>query len=102
VARHRFPARISHRKSLHRNNLRPQPHDRCCARALRLLTVDDPARRDAPAPLSPLPTMYIDPATGSLVLQVIAASAFAVLATFSRLRNALRAFFARVFTKRNG
>jgi hypothetical protein len=44
--------------------------------------------------------MYIDPATGSLVLQVIAASAFAVVATFSRLRNTLRAFFSRLFTSR--
>lgn len=46
--------------------------------------------------------MYIDPAAGSLVLQVIAASAFAVVATFSRLRNALRSFCARMFTSRRG
>jgi hypothetical protein len=46
--------------------------------------------------------MYIDPAAGSLILQVIAASVLALTVMLSRLRNALRSFFARIFSVRRG
>lgn len=44
--------------------------------------------------------MYIDPAAGSLVLQVVAAVALSVVAFVGRVRNAARAFFSSKFTRR--
>lgn len=43
--------------------------------------------------------MYIDPTTGSLVLQVLAAGALSAVALFGRAREGLKAFF-RVLTPR--
>ena len=37
--------------------------------------------------------MYIDPTTGSLVLQVLAAGALSAVAVFGRLREGLKHFF---------
>jgi hypothetical protein len=39
--------------------------------------------------------MYIDPGTGSLVIQVASASIIAVLASFRRVRDAASRFFSR-------
>ena len=44
--------------------------------------------------------MYIDPGTGSIVLQVVAAAALTGVAMVGRLRQAVRAFFASWFTRR--
>jgi hypothetical protein len=44
--------------------------------------------------------MYIDPAAGSVILQVVAAAAVTGLAMFSRVREAVRSFFASVFSRR--
>lgn len=43
--------------------------------------------------------MYIDPTTGSLVLQVLAAGALSAVALFGRVREGLKAFF-RSFSPR--
>jgi hypothetical protein len=37
--------------------------------------------------------MYIDPTSGSLALQVLAAGALSALAMFSRIREAIKSFF---------
>jgi hypothetical protein len=44
--------------------------------------------------------MYIDPAAGSLILQVVAAAAISVLAFVGRARRATRTFFSSIFTRR--
>jgi hypothetical protein len=44
--------------------------------------------------------VYIDPAAGSIILQVVAAAAVTGLAMFSRVREALRSFFSSVFSRR--
>jgi hypothetical protein len=44
--------------------------------------------------------MYIDPAAGSLVLQVLIAGLVSAFATISRLRNAVVGFFRSLVTRR--
>jgi hypothetical protein len=44
--------------------------------------------------------MYIDPSAGSLVLQVVAAVGLSALAFIGRARQAARAFFTSMFTRR--
>jgi hypothetical protein len=44
--------------------------------------------------------MYIDPTTGSLVLQFIAAGVLSVLAMVSRVREALKSFFRMLVPRR--
>ncbi len=44
--------------------------------------------------------MYIDPSTGSLVLQVLAAGALSAVALFSRVREGLKAFFRSLSPRR--
>ena len=41
--------------------------------------------------------MYLDPTTGSLVIQVIAAGAISAMAMFSRVREAMKSLFQSVF-----
>ena len=43
--------------------------------------------------------MYIDPTSGSLALQVLAAGALSALAMFSRAREATKAFFRNLFAR---
>jgi hypothetical protein len=43
--------------------------------------------------------MYIDPTSGSLVLQVIAAGALSALAMMSRVREATKAFFRTLVSR---
>ena len=45
-------------------------------------------------------TMYIDPTTGSLVLQFIAAGVLSVLAMVSRVREAFKSFFRMLVPRR--
>jgi hypothetical protein len=40
--------------------------------------------------------MYIDPSTGSMVLQFLIAGVLTALATASRVREAVKAFFKRL------
>ncbi len=44
--------------------------------------------------------MYIDPTTGSLVLQVLAASALSAVALFGRVRETLKTFFRSITPRR--
>jgi hypothetical protein len=44
--------------------------------------------------------MYIDPTTGSLVLQFLAAGVLSVVATVSRVREALKSFFRALVPRR--
>jgi hypothetical protein len=44
--------------------------------------------------------VYIDPTTGSLVLQVLAAGILSVIATVSRVREAIKRFFKRLIPRR--
>jgi len=44
--------------------------------------------------------MYIDPATGSLVLQVLAAGALSAVALFARVREGLKGFFRSLLPRR--
>jgi hypothetical protein len=44
--------------------------------------------------------MYIDPTTGSLVLQVLAAGALSAVALFSRVRETLKALFRSLSPRR--
>ena len=44
--------------------------------------------------------MYIDPTTGSLVLQFVAAGVLSVLAMASRVREALKSFFKPLVPRR--
>jgi hypothetical protein len=44
--------------------------------------------------------MYIDPTTGSLVLQFLAAGVLSVLAMFSRVRHAIKSFFKTLIPNR--
>ena len=44
--------------------------------------------------------MYVDPASGSLILQLLAAGALAAVATMTRVRNALRGFFRSLLRRR--
>ena len=44
--------------------------------------------------------MYIDPTTGSLVLQFVAAGVLSVLAMASRAREALKTFFKHLVPRR--
>jgi hypothetical protein len=44
--------------------------------------------------------MYIDPTTGSLVLQFIAAGVLSVLAMFARVREAVKSFFRMLVPRR--
>jgi hypothetical protein len=44
--------------------------------------------------------MYIDPTTGSLVLQVLAAGALSAIAVFGRLREGLKQFFRSLLPRR--
>jgi len=43
--------------------------------------------------------MYIDPTSGSLALQVIAAGALSALAMFSRAREATKTFFRNLVSR---
>jgi len=45
-------------------------------------------------------TMYIDPTTGSLVLQFLAAGILSVLAMVSRVREAFKSFFKLLIPRR--
>jgi hypothetical protein len=44
--------------------------------------------------------MYIDPTTGSLVLQFLAAGVLSLLAMFSRVREAIKSFFKSLIPRR--
>jgi hypothetical protein len=44
--------------------------------------------------------MYIDPTTGSLVLQFIAAGVLSVLAMVARVREAIKSFFRMLVPRR--
>jgi hypothetical protein len=44
--------------------------------------------------------MYLDPTSGSLVLQVIAAGAISAMAMVGRVREATKSFFRTVFRGR--
>ena len=44
--------------------------------------------------------MYIDPTAGSLVLQVLAASALSAVVMFGRLREGLKRFFRSLSPRR--
>jgi hypothetical protein len=44
--------------------------------------------------------MYIDPTTGSLALQVLAAGALSAVALFGRVRQGLKAFFRSLTPRR--
>lgn len=44
--------------------------------------------------------MYIDPTTGSLVLQFLAASILSVLAMVSRVREVFKSFFRMLIPRR--
>jgi hypothetical protein len=44
--------------------------------------------------------MYIDPTAGSLVLQVLAASALSAVVMFGRLREGLKRFFRSMLPRR--
>jgi hypothetical protein len=44
--------------------------------------------------------MYIDPSTGSLVLQLLAAGVLSTLAMVSSVRNAVTNFFKRLVLRR--
>jgi hypothetical protein len=44
--------------------------------------------------------MYIDPTTGSLVLQVLAAGALSLFAMVARVREAVKAFFRMLIPRR--
>lgn len=44
--------------------------------------------------------MYIDPTTGSLVLQFLAAGVLSVLALASRVREAIKSFFRMLIPRR--
>jgi hypothetical protein len=44
--------------------------------------------------------MYIDPGTGSLVLQVLAAGVLSLVATFSRVREAVKSAFRSILPRR--
>jgi hypothetical protein len=44
--------------------------------------------------------MYIDPTTGSLVLQFLAAGVLSVLALVSRVREAIKSFFRMLVPRR--
>jgi hypothetical protein len=44
--------------------------------------------------------MYIDPTTGSLVLQFLAAGVLSVLAMFARVREAIKSFFKMLIPRR--
>lgn len=46
------------------------------------------------------PSMYIDPTTGSLVLQFLAAGILSVLAMVSRVREAVKSFFRMLIPRR--
>ena len=46
------------------------------------------------------PHMYIDPTTGSLVLQFLAAGVLSVLAMASRVREAVKSFFKMLLPRR--
>ena len=46
------------------------------------------------------PAMYIDPTTGSLVLQFLAAGVLSVLAMASRVREAVKNFFKMLLPRR--
>jgi hypothetical protein len=44
--------------------------------------------------------MYIDPTTGSLVLQLLAAGVLSVVAMVSRVREAIKHFFSLLLPRR--
>jgi hypothetical protein len=46
--------------------------------------------------------MYIDPSTGSIVLQALAAGALAFIASFHRAREAARRALRRLLGRRDG
>ena len=50
--------------------------------------------------LSGRPHMYIDPTTGILVLQLLAAGVLSVLAMASRVREAVKSFFKMLLPRR--
>jgi hypothetical protein len=43
--------------------------------------------------------MYIDPAAGSMLLQIVAAAALSSIAFTGRLRQRVRRFFSSLFTR---
>ncbi|HEX7337959.1 MAG TPA: hypothetical protein VF252_12200 [Gemmatimonadales bacterium] len=45
--------------------------------------------------------MYIDPTTGSLVLQLLAAGVLSVLAMAGRVREAVKSFFKHLVPRRD-
>lgn len=56
-----------------------------------------------PPPYSPAhleTSMYIDPTTGSLVLQFLAAGVLSALAMVSRVREAVKSFFKQLIPRR--
>jgi hypothetical protein len=44
--------------------------------------------------------MYLDPASGSLILQVVIAAALSAFAFMGRVRRATRSFFSSLFNRR--
>jgi hypothetical protein len=44
--------------------------------------------------------MYIDPTTGSLVLQLVAAGALSAMAMMSRVRETIKSFFKMLVPRR--
>ena len=44
--------------------------------------------------------MYIDPTTGSLALQILAAGALSAVAMFGRVREVLKGFFRSISPRR--
>ena len=44
--------------------------------------------------------MYIDPAAGSLILQVLVAGFLSALAMFKTARESMKAFFKNLFSRR--
>ncbi len=54
----------------------------------------------SPYTIRPGDLMYIDPTTGSLVLQVLAAGTLATIAMASRARETVKSFFKRLVSRR--
>ena len=53
-----------------------------------------------PASTQELGSMYIDPTTGSLVLQIVAAGVLSVLAMVSQVRETVKSFFKLLVPRR--
>lgn len=46
--------------------------------------------------------MYIDPAAGSLILQVLVAGILAIATTMRTVRESVKTFFRQLFARRKG